>query len=61
MQEWVAILVYGMRFGRHGEEVCSNNGDSYCHSAASTISGSSTHDFHTRESTSTPGSVGAEG
>ena len=35
--------------------------EDYCSSAESTISGSLTHGFHTRESTSTPRNAVAEG
>ena len=44
------------------ERKCATTmGDNYCSSAVSTISGSLTHGFHTRESTSTPRNAVAEG
>ena len=53
--------VLGEVLGGMEKKCTTTMGDDYCSSAVSTISGSLTHGFHTRESTSTPRNAGAEG
>ena len=62
MQEWVAIQVFELRCWGGMERKCATTmEDDYYSSAVRTISGSLTHGFHTRESTSTSKNAGAEG